>query len=114
MPVLLLKNQKKNVGKLEICNQTEISADLNIFGDIVSDDWGKWCDDDTCPSDISDFLKNLEDIQEINLHINSGGGSVFAGITIYNKMCIRDRAGDATADFIKCVVFGRSAEFAEK
>ena len=42
MPVLLLKNQKKNVGKLEICNQTEISADLNIFGDIVSDDWGKW------------------------------------------------------------------------
>ena len=86
MPVLLLKNQKKNVGKLEICNQTEISADLNIFGDIVSDDWGKWCDDDTCPSDISDFLKNLEDIQEINLHINSGGGSVFAGITIYNML----------------------------
>lgn len=32
MPVLLLKNQKKNVGKLEICNQTEISADLNILG----------------------------------------------------------------------------------
>ena len=32
MPVLLLKNQKKNVGKLEICNQTEISADLNISG----------------------------------------------------------------------------------
>ena len=88
MPVLLLKNQKKNVGKLEICNQTEISADLNIFGDIVSDDWGKWCDDDTCPSDISDFLKNLEDIQEINLHINSGGGSVFAGITIYNMLMV--------------------------
>ena len=86
MPVLLLKNQKKNVGKMEICNQTEISADLNIFGDIVSDDWGKWSDDDTCPSDISDFLKNLEDIQEINLHINSGGGSVFAGITIYNML----------------------------
>ena len=52
MPVLLLKNQKKNVGKMEICNQTEISADLNIFGDIVSDDCGKWSDDDTCPSDI--------------------------------------------------------------
>ena len=86
MPVLLLKNQKKNVGKMEICNQTEISADLNIFGDSVSDDWGKWSDDDTCPSDISDFLKNLEDIQEINLHINSGGGSVFAGITIYNML----------------------------
>lgn len=86
MPVLLLKNQKKNVGKLEICNQTEISADLNILGDIVSDSWGKWSDDDTCPSDISDFLKNLEDIQEINLHINSGGGSVFAGIAIYNML----------------------------
>ena len=86
MPVLQLKNQKKDVGKMEICNQTETSADLNILGDIVSDGWGKWSDDDTCPSDVSEFLKNLEGVQEINLHINSGGGSVFAGIAIYNML----------------------------
>ncbi|MBO5461163.1 MAG: Clp protease ClpP [Ruminococcus sp.] len=86
MPVLQFHSRNKQAGKMEICNQTEISADLNILGDIVSDEWGKWCDDDTCPSDISEFLKNLENVQEINLHINSGGGSVFAGIAIYNML----------------------------
>lgn len=86
MPVLQFNSRNKRAGKMEICNQTEISADLNIFGDIVSDEWGKWCDDDTCPTDISEFLKNLENVQEINLHINSGGGSVFAGIAIYNML----------------------------
>ena len=86
MPILQFCSRNKHAGKMEICNQTDISADLNIFGDIVSDEWGKWCDDDTCPTDISEFLKNLEGVQEINLHINSGGGSVFAGIAIYNML----------------------------
>lgn len=86
MPVLQFKDRKKNVGRMEICNQTETTADLNIFGDIVSDEWGKWSDEDTCPGDISEFLKNLDGAQEISLHINSGGGSVFAGIAIYNML----------------------------
>ncbi len=86
MPVLQFKSRNKSAGKMEIKNQSETSADLNIFGDIVSDEWGKWCDDDTCPTDISDFLKNLDGASEINLHINSGGGSVFAGIAIYNML----------------------------
>ncbi|MBR9938939.1 Clp protease ClpP [Lachnospiraceae bacterium Marseille-Q4251] len=80
------KNKGKLAGSLEIKNQTQTSADLNIFGDIVSDEWGKWSDEDTCPSDISDFLKNLDGAEEINLHINSGGGSVFGGIAIYNML----------------------------
>lgn len=86
MPVLQFKSRDKQTGKMEIVNKTENSADLNILGDIVSDDWGKWCNDDTCPSDISEFLKGLDNVQEINLHINSGGGSVFAGIAIYNML----------------------------
>lgn len=91
MPVLQLMNRNKHAGKLEIRNQTAEIADLYILGDIVSDKWGKWCDDDTCPSDISEFLGSLEDIDEIHLHINSGGGSVFGGIAIYN-MLKRNRA----------------------
>lgn len=76
----------KNTGYLEIKNQSESIVDFNIYGDIVSDEWGKWSDDDTCPSDVSSFLKDLEGVEEINLHINSGGGSVFAGIAIYNMI----------------------------
>lgn len=71
---------------MEIRNQTETKAQLNIYGDIVSDKWGKWSDDDTCPTDISDFLKDLNGVSEIEMHINSGGGSVFAGIAIYNML----------------------------
>lgn len=71
---------------MEIRNQTETKAQLNIYGDIVSDEWGKWSDDDTCPTDISNFLKDLDGVSEIEMHINSGGGSVFAGIAIYNML----------------------------
>lgn len=86
MPELQFKTQSRQRGKMEIRNQTETKAQLNIYGDIVSDQWGKWCDDDTCPTDISEFLKNLDGVSEIEMHINSGGGSVFAGIAIYNML----------------------------
>lgn len=78
--------KSRNTGSFEIKNQTDTSADLLILGDIVSDEWSKWYDDDTCPSDITEFLSQLDGASEINLHINSGGGSVFAGISIYNML----------------------------
>lgn len=80
------KGAIRTKGSFEIKNQTDTTADLFIMGDIVSDDWGKWCDDDTCPRDIIDFLKSLDGVSALNLHINSGGGSVFAGIAIYNML----------------------------
>lgn len=86
MPTLQFRNQGKQTGKLEICNQTSEKADLYILGDIVSDGWGKWCDEDTCPKDITEFLSGLGDVREIDLHVNSGGGSVFGGIAIYNML----------------------------
>ena len=86
MPILQFKNKQKNVGKMEIKNQTDTTAELEILGDIVSDKWGKWSDDDTCPSDIREFLKNLDGAEKIHVHINSGGGSVFAGIAIHNML----------------------------
>lgn len=83
----LLTGELKNSGKLEIRNQTDDKADLYFLGDIVSDSWQSyWYDEDKCPQDISDFLKNLEDTKDINIYINSGGGSVHAGIAIYNML----------------------------
>lgn len=32
-------------------NEAENSADIYFYGDIVSDEWGKWTDDDCCPKD---------------------------------------------------------------
>ena len=62
---------------------TETSADLYIYGDITSYEWDE--------SDISAFsfkqdLDKLGDVSEINVHINSLGGSTFQGLAIYNLL----------------------------
>ena len=66
-------------------NQTETSADLYFYGDIVSDWWGAWQDEDQYPDAIKNFLSEQEG-KDLNVYVNSGGGSVFAGIAIYNMI----------------------------
>ena len=41
-------------------NQTETSADLYFYGDIVSDWWGAWQDEDQYPDAIKNFLSEQE------------------------------------------------------
>lgn len=92
MPRLDLKRcdrsgRLKKVGNLEIKNQAEEAADLYFLGDINSKslgEWQKYYPDDKAPSDVQDFLDQLDGVKKINVHINSGGGSVFGGIAIYN------------------------------
>lgn len=84
--ILELKDKGKAVGKFEIKNQTDDFAELYIYGDIVSSEWMKWDDTDVCPQDITDFLKEIDGKSKLNIFINSGGGSVFAGLAIYNQL----------------------------
>lgn len=78
--------KERNSGRLEIRNQTGKSAELYFYGDIVSSTWGKWEAEDRCPQDVTDFLKQLDGNEDINIYVNSGGGDVFAGIAIYNTL----------------------------
>lgn len=90
----LLKLQEKDkrgryreVGSIEIRNESETAADLCFFGDINSKslgEWQKYYPEDKAPKDVQDFLDQLDGVSKINVHINSGGGSVFGGIAIYN------------------------------
>lgn len=89
--ILNLKNKDKytgklkDVGKMEIKNQTEEKAELYFYGDIVSSTWQSyWYEEDKCPQDITDFLKELDNSKAIDIFINSGGGSVHGGLAIYN------------------------------
>ena len=59
-------------------------AELHFYGEIVSDEWEKWSDLDTCPEDVLNYLSKIENSKEVDIYINSGGGSVFAGLGIYN------------------------------
>ena len=75
----------KGLKGFEFKNQTDESVDLYFYGDIVSDWWGAWQDEDQYPENIKNFLAEHSE-RNVNIYINSGGGSVFAGIAIYNMI----------------------------
>lgn len=80
------KRMKDNLANLlQIRNQTENTADLYFYGDIVSSWMGAWDDADQYPSAVRDFLAEAEG-KDLNIYINSGGGAVFAGMAIYNML----------------------------
>lgn len=71
---------------LSVKNVTDSSADIYFYGDIVGSEWSKWEDTDTCPSDVLNLLDQAKNAKELNIYVNSGGGSVFAGLAIYNML----------------------------
>ena len=78
-----MKNNLKNM--LEIKNFTDTTCDLYFYGDIVDSWLGAFDDMDQYPEAIKNFLDEAKD-KNINIYINSGGGSVFAGMAIYNML----------------------------
>ena len=78
-----MKNNLKNM--LEIKNFTDTTCDLYFYGDIVDSWLGAWEDTDQYPQAIKEFLDQAKD-KDINIYVNSGGGSVFAGMAIYNML----------------------------
>lgn len=55
-------------------------AEIYIFGEIVTSGY-EW-DNETSAVSFKSELDNLGDVETINLHINSPGGSVFEGVAI--------------------------------
>lgn len=63
-------------------NEETKSADIDMYGTIGSDEY--W--DDVCDKTIKEEIGNLGDVENINLYINSPGGSVFAAVAIANTL----------------------------
>lgn len=79
--------KSRQCGSMMIKNQTDTSADLYFYGDIASETWqSDYYEEDMAPGDVKEFLDELTGTEKINIHINSGGGSVFGGIAIYNML----------------------------
>ena len=69
-------------------------AILEIKGDIIPND-DKWIYDwlgweSTCPADVDKVSMTMQPGEKLEVIINSGGGSVFAGQEIYSKLKRRD------------------------
>jgi ATP-dependent protease ClpP protease subunit len=86
--------KNKQSGKVENVGYLDMSIDeeqgrcsLYFYGDIVSATWASMrYEEDKCPQDIADYLGQLEGCEDIDIHFNSGGGDVFAGLAIYNQL----------------------------
>ena len=63
-------------------NEEAKSVDIVMYGTIGSDEY--W--DDVCDKTIKEEIGNLGDVKNINVHINSPGGSVFAAVAIANTL----------------------------
>ena len=61
---------KATVGKFyEFKNATDTSVDLYFYGDIVSDWWGAWQEEDQYPEAIKNFLAEAGG-KDLNIYIN--------------------------------------------
>lgn len=59
------------------------TANITIYGDITS---YPWRESDVSSANLSAQLETLNDVDEINVYINSYGGEVAEGIAIYNAL----------------------------
>lgn len=74
----------------EIRQQTDNAIGLYIYGDVESDSYDWWTDEiiksETSANTFREELGKYPNASEINIYINSYGGSVFEGTAIYNQL----------------------------
>lgn len=62
---------------------TKETATINIYGDITS---YPWIESDVSSYNLSKQLEELQDVEQIDVYINSYGGEVAEGLAIYNAL----------------------------
>ena len=74
----------------EIRQAAENTLDLYIYGDVTADGYDWWTDEiiesETSANHFREELGKYPNAAQINLYINSYGGSVFEGTAIYNQL----------------------------
>lgn len=84
------KNQPVKAYNMAILGDN--SAEINLYGDVVSVWPVDWWTGEKLPGNyiaLDEFLNDLKDIENkenITVHINSGGGELYAGLAIYNRL----------------------------
>ena len=78
---------------------------FRLFGTIINDDSERWSLDDVTPSQFNAFLRTVPAGEDIEIAINSPGGSITAGIAIANMV-------KGAANKITARVYGIAASMA--
>lgn len=77
----------KSKGFFNVIKTGPSKASIDMYGEIVDE---KMNDVETSAVSFKQALKDLGDVKDITLNINSPGGSVFSGISIYNMIKSHD------------------------
>lgn len=84
------------------------TLDLYIYGDVESDDPGSWLsapkESENSANAFREALSNAQGVRQINLYINSYGGSVFEGTAIYNQLLRHPAHKTAYIDGFACSI----------
>lgn len=81
--ILSLSGVKAGAPLVKIKNQSETEVEIIIYSQIGQD----WFGDGVSAKSFSDELKKVSaSVTTLNVRINSPGGDVFDGITIYNRL----------------------------
>ncbi len=83
---IVFKKGGKPCGSIAVKNSSESPTQIYLYGDICGSQWDKWTNDDMCPQDIADLLNEIPPNADVELHINSGGGSVHGALAIYSQL----------------------------
>lgn len=78
------KNKQNKFFEMKMSADSNDEADIFIYGEIT-----KWAWEDEGEHSATTFKNELDalgDVSQINLYVNSPGGSVFEGITIHNML----------------------------
>ena len=68
------------------------TAEINMYGEVVENRPIDWWSEEPIDGNfivLSEFLKDLNELatcSRIVIHINSGGGDMYAGVSIYNRL----------------------------
>lgn len=91
------------INKYITAKAEDTEGELWIYGDISDQ---KWWDEDVTPLSIREALKEMGAIKNLNIRVNSYGGSVFAGNAIINILDSYKRKNGVT---IKAYIDGIAA-----
>lgn len=79
-----MTKQNKKFWEMKMSANGDKSADIYIYGEVTKYAWEEY--GEVSSTTFKQELDELGDVEVINLHINSPGGSVFEGITISNML----------------------------
>lgn len=86
---LQLHSEKKRIWDIKQSVNPD-TLDMYIYGDVEGDyfDWWNWEDvvSETSANHFRNELAKYPDVKQINIYINSYGGSVFEGTAIYSQL----------------------------